>query len=61
MSQSKAFSCAKELGKKVCVEGIETREMAKFVTENFYVTSIQGYYYSKPVKLEEIYKMLIKS
>ncbi len=54
-------ACAKELGKKVCVEGIETREMAKFVTENFYVTSIQGYYYSKPVKLEEIYKMLIKS
>ena len=46
-------SCARELGKKVCVEGIETAEMAEFIRLHFPVTNFQGYYFSKPVPISD--------
>ena len=46
-------TCAIELGKKVCVEGIENEYMLEYITENFPVTSFQGYYFSKPITIEE--------
>ena len=42
-------------GAKVCVEGIETAEM-RDILQRFNVESFQGYYYAKPLLLEEIYK-----
>ena len=37
---------------KVCVEGIETEAM-RDILRNFQVQSFQGYYYAKPIPLEE--------
>jgi len=46
-------SCARELGKHVCVEGIETEGMKDYIKMRFPVTSFQGYYYSRPIPIEE--------
>ena len=43
---------ASTFGAKVCVEGIETSEM-KTILQQYPVTSFQGYYYSKPIPLEQ--------
>jgi len=47
-------TCASELGKNVCIEGIESREMRDYLTSNFTVTNFQGYYYSKPVQIDDL-------
>ena len=39
-------------GAKVCVEGIETEGM-KEILQNFRVESFQGYYYAKPLMLDQ--------
>lgn len=52
--------CAKELGKTVCVEGIEEEDLEIYLQKNFYVNLFQGYYYSKPIKIEEFKKWLDK-
>ncbi|MBR5361215.1 MAG: EAL domain-containing protein, partial [Lachnospiraceae bacterium] len=36
----------------VCVEGVETKEMQDFI-RRYNVSSLQGYYYSKPVTIDE--------
>ena len=41
-------------GAKVCVEGIETAEM-RDILQKFNVKSFQGYYYAKPLPLDEIF------
>ncbi len=46
--------CASELGKGVCVEGVETAEMRNFLLEHYPITNIQGYYYSKPLPFDEL-------
>ncbi|MBO6214190.1 MAG: GGDEF and EAL domain-containing protein [Lachnospiraceae bacterium] len=46
-------TCARELGKSICVEGIETLEMKEYIKENFPVTNFQGYYYAKPMPIED--------
>ncbi|MCR5649750.1 MAG: EAL domain-containing protein [Lachnospiraceae bacterium] len=46
-------TCTTELGKKVCVEGVETDAMRKYLKENFSVSFFQGYLYSKPIELNE--------
>jgi diguanylate cyclase (GGDEF) domain len=43
---------AATFGAKVCVEGIETEGM-KSILKNYPVKSFQGYYYAKPLKLED--------
>ncbi|MCR4673768.1 MAG: GGDEF domain-containing phosphodiesterase [Lachnospiraceae bacterium] len=45
---------AYELGKAVCVEGVETGHMAIYLKENFYITQFQGYYFSKPIEISKI-------
>ena len=42
-------------GAKVCVEGIETEGM-RDILQMYHVESFQGYYYAKPLKLDEIVK-----
>jgi PAS domain S-box-containing protein len=46
--------CAAELGKGVCVEGVENAEMRDFLLEHYPITNIQGYYYSKPLTYDEL-------
>lgn len=45
--------CASKLGVYCCIEGIETEEMKEYLRKNYKVTSFQGYYYSKPLKIED--------
>ena len=45
-------SLASIFGAKVCVEGIETAGM-RDILQNFSVRSFQGYYYAKPLPVEE--------
>ena len=40
-------------GAKVCVEGVETAGM-RDILQNFAVGSFQGYYYAKPLMLDQI-------
>ena len=46
---------ASTFGARTCVEGIETAEMRDIIKE-YGVTTFQGYFYSKPVKVSEILK-----
>ena len=48
---------AKELGIYVLAEGAETQEEVDFLLENK-IDSIQGYYYSEPIPLNDIEKVL---
>ncbi len=45
--------CASKLGVFCCIEGIETKQMKNYLKENFKVTSFQGYYYSKPLEIDD--------
>ncbi len=47
-------NCARELDKSICLEGIETKEMATYLRDNYKVTHFQGYYYSKPILLNDL-------
>lgn len=44
---------AKDLGKEICVEGIETKETEHFIKEKFSPTFVQGYLYAKPMEIED--------
>jgi len=46
-------NCASELNKNVCVEGVESAEMRDYLRDNFTVTNFQGYFYSKPLPIDE--------
>ncbi len=48
---------AKELGIDILAEGVETQEEVDFLVENK-IDSIQGYYYAKPMPLNEIETVL---
>lgn len=43
---------AKDLNINVCLEGMETRDMIDF-TKKYAIHSYQGYYFSKPIPMEE--------
>ena len=45
--------CARDLGKDVCVEGIETAEMGDYLRANFPVSYFQGFYYARPMPIDE--------
>ena len=45
------------LGKKIVVEGVETKEQLEYL-EKMGVTFIQGYYFSKPLPADEFLKFL---
>lgn len=44
---------ADAFGAEVCVEGVETAEMAEFLRQ-YRISSFQGYYYSKPIPIDEL-------
>ncbi len=44
-------NCARKLDVHVCCEGLETKEMIEFIRQ-YPIYSIQGYYYSKPIRIE---------
>ena len=44
-------------GKQVCAEGVETKETLNMIT-NAGCDVIQGFYFSKPVEIEDYMKML---
>ena len=48
-------SLASLFGAKVCVEGIETEGM-RDILQKFHVESFQGYFYAKPLMLEDFLK-----
>lgn len=48
---------AQSLGIETVCEGVETAEQADFLTE-IGCTRLQGYYFSKPVPIEEIWKII---
>jgi len=50
---------AKAFEAEVCVEGVETAEMRDFL-KSYNVSSFQGYYYSKPIPIDEFYKNMVK-
>ncbi len=52
--------CASKLGVYCCVEGIETEEMKDYLKDNYKVTSFQGYYYSRPLRIDEFIDWLKK-
>ena len=43
---------------EVCVEGVETAEMRDFLMK-YHVSSLQGYYYSKPIPMDEFIQKYI--
>ncbi len=47
----------KELGRQILVEGVESLEQIN-VLEDMDVDYLQGYYFSKPVKREELYRLV---
>lgn len=50
------YACHK-FGKKVCVEGVETKEELEIIQQTD-CDFIQGFYFSKPLEPEALYKML---
>ncbi|WP_026504441.1 sensor domain-containing phosphodiesterase [Butyrivibrio sp. NC3005] len=48
---------AKHMNAKVTLTGIENETMLNFVKEKFPADSFQGYYFSKPVKIDELAKL----
>ena len=44
----------KSLNMEVVVEGVETKEQVQFLIEHCYVPHIQGYYFAKPMKPDEL-------
>lgn len=51
------LQCANELGLKSCLEGVENEELIDYLRQ-FCATYYQGYYYSKPVEIDEFLKLL---
>ena len=47
------------MGVKTIVEGVETKEQVEFICK-LECDMIQGYYYSKPITLEEFEKKYLK-
>ena len=52
-----SLECASKLGLKVCLEGVESEEIHDYVA-NLNATYHQGFYYSKPISIDEI-KMIL--
>jgi EAL domain-containing protein (putative c-di-GMP-specific phosphodiesterase class I) len=51
------IQCANKLGISVCIEGIENKQISDFV-ERYKVSTHQGYYYSRPVRIEKFVELL---
>ena len=53
------IALAQALNLKVIAEGVETKEQKEFLQDNG-CYNIQGYYYSKPISVDEMEKYLKK-
>ena len=53
------ISMAHNLGMKVTAEGVETREQFEFLRKQG-CDEIQGYYFSKPLPVEQVTALLLK-
>lgn len=51
-------NCARELSIRVCVEGIENEQMKEYMRK-FPSSTYQGYYYSRPVRIEEFKRLTL--
>ena len=51
--------CAKRLGLNVCLEGVENQEIKDFIGK-YSANYHQGYFYSKPVELDQFCQLLSK-
>lgn len=51
---------AKELGINILAEGVETKDELEFLMKHN-IDSIQGYYFAKPMRIEDIEKLLLKN
>lgn len=49
--------CAKTIGVKTCIEGVENRPLSEYL-DKYKATFYQGYYYSKPVAIDDFEKLL---
>lgn len=49
---------AKSLKLSVVIEGVEKQEQVDFILNNFQQIDIQGYFYSKPLELNELAEWL---
>jgi diguanylate cyclase (GGDEF)-like protein len=49
--------CARTIGIKTCIEGVEDEKLCEFLRQ-YNATYYQGYYYSKPVRIEKFEKLL---
>ena len=49
--------CAKTIGVKTCIEGVEDKPLSKYL-DKYKATFYQGYYYSKPVTIDDFEKLL---
>ena len=47
-------SYARKLGKKVCIEGVENKNVARMVKSVFSVDNFQGYFYSEPLVVDKL-------
>jgi EAL domain-containing protein (putative c-di-GMP-specific phosphodiesterase class I) len=53
------IECAKKLGMNVCLEGVEDQQLYDYI-KKYDVYSHQGYYYSRPVRIDEFKELLSK-
>lgn len=51
------LQCAESLNIEVCIEGVENEDLRNFLKQ-YSAEVYQGYYYSKPVRIENFMKML---
>ncbi len=52
------ITVVKKMGVSVCIEGIENKDLKEFM-KKYDVSAFQGYYFSKPCKIEELKKKYI--
>ena len=53
------LECARNLGVRSTVEGIETNSM-RDVLKSYGASTLQGYLYSRPVRIEDFEKLQLK-
>lgn len=54
------IALAHNLNLSVIAEGVETKEQKEFIVQNG-CTSIQGYFYSRPIPTEQMQKFLLQA
>lgn len=53
------IQCTKQIGIMTCVEGVEDKELMEYL-ERYHATFYQGYYFARPLPLEEFMELVMK-